>query len=260
MVAGSADGYPCDCCLPTLRSRRRILEDDWKFTGTSPEIVNSIMTAMNTSNAFALKPADTLLQHVALPAVVLDRQARITFWNSQAADFFQFPEGGAIGSEWHTVVNTVTSKGCCALCLTRKALRQGSIAEPIETTFSVKGRHRKAIMVPMPVGPSADDPIRFLILNQDASPAQEPAQNAPISLHSRVRRLTNDHMIDELTPRERDILACIIDGYDARNIASHLGLSHATARNYVQRILAKLGVHNKAEAVSLALRYNLMAS
>lgn len=83
---------------------------------------------------------------------------------------------------------------------------------------------------------------------------------APVSTHSRVRKLGNDHLIDELTPRERDILACIVDGYDARSIASDLGLSHATARNYVQRILAKLGVHNKAEAVSLALRYNLLAS
>lgn len=207
-----------------------------------------------------MKSSDSHLQHVALPALVIDGQARITYWNPQAAEFFQLSEEGAVGSEWHTAVSTVANPGCCALCLTRKALRQGLLAGPVEITFSVKGCHRKAMMVPMPVGPSADDPVHFLIVSQDDPGAQEPAQAAPIAIHSRVRRLNNDHMIDELTPRERDILVCIIDGYDARNIASHLGLSHATARNYVQRILAKLGVHNKAEAVSLALRYNLVAS
>jgi DNA-binding NarL/FixJ family response regulator len=67
-------------------------------------------------------------------------------------------------------------------------------------------------------------------------------------------------MIDELTAREREILACVVDGLDARRIAAQLDISHATARNHVQRILNKLGVRNKAEAVSVALTYNLLAS
>ncbi len=215
---------------------------------------------MKALNVVAMQSPDTLLQHVALPAVVIDRQARITYWNQQAANFFHLSAEDAIGAEWHTAVCVVKTSSCCPLCMTRKALRQGVAAEQVETAFSIKGCRRQAIMVPMPAGPGPEDSIRFLILTQDAPDTQRSRQSAPISIHSRVRKLSSDHMIDELTPRERDILSCIVDGYDARSIASHLGLSHATARNYVQRILAKLGVHNKAEAVSLALRYDLLAS
>jgi DNA-binding NarL/FixJ family response regulator len=75
-----------------------------------------------------------------------------------------------------------------------------------------------------------------------------------------VRNLGEDRIIENLTARERDILSCVVEGYDARTIASRLGISHATARNYVQRILTKLGARNKAEAVNVALTYNLLAS
>lgn len=106
-------------------------------------------------------------------------------------------------------------------------------------------------MVPVP---GDDDGIDFLILTsqhltaQVLEPRSEPA----------LRRLADDRIIDTLTPRERDVLRCVVNGYDARTIAAEVGITHATARNYVQRILSKLGVHNKAEAVTIALTYNLV--
>jgi DNA-binding NarL/FixJ family response regulator len=52
-----------------------------------------------------------------------------------------------------------------------------------------------------------------------------------------------------LTRREREVLACIADGQSNRAVADRLGITANTVRNHVQRILYKLGVHSKLEAV-----------
>lgn len=57
-----------------------------------------------------------------------------------------------------------------------------------------------------------------------------------------------------LTRRERQILDLLAQGLDARTLARHLHIKYVTARNHIQHIYEKLGVHNRAEAVSYAIR------
>jgi two-component system, NarL family, nitrate/nitrite response regulator NarL len=54
-----------------------------------------------------------------------------------------------------------------------------------------------------------------------------------------------------LTPREREVLSLLADGRDAAGIASVLVISPETARTHVQRVLRKLGVHSRLEAITL---------
>jgi DNA-binding NarL/FixJ family response regulator len=54
-----------------------------------------------------------------------------------------------------------------------------------------------------------------------------------------------------LTPREREVLALLAEGRDAAGIASVLFISPETARTHLQRVLRKLGVHSRREAVAL---------
>ncbi|MFQ5657267.1 MAG: LuxR C-terminal-related transcriptional regulator, partial [Candidatus Methylomirabilales bacterium] len=61
-----------------------------------------------------------------------------------------------------------------------------------------------------------------------------------------------------LTSRQRDVLRLIAKGESAKGIAKALDISPATASNHTQRILAKLGVHSKLEALAVAYRYNLL--
>ena len=53
----------------------------------------------------------------------------------------------------------------------------------------------------------------------------------------------------DLTERETEVLECIAAGRNNEQIATELGLSYATVRNYVARLYGKLGVHSRAEAV-----------
>ncbi len=56
-----------------------------------------------------------------------------------------------------------------------------------------------------------------------------------------------------LTPRERQVLRCMLAGLDRGATAELLGLSLNTVRTHAQSILTKLHVHSALEAVSVAL-------
>jgi len=62
----------------------------------------------------------------------------------------------------------------------------------------------------------------------------------------------------DLTPREREVLALLVEGLSNPEIAERLTVSYSTARAHVSNILCKLGVSNRAEAVALALRRKLV--
>jgi DNA-binding NarL/FixJ family response regulator len=57
-----------------------------------------------------------------------------------------------------------------------------------------------------------------------------------------------------LTDREQEVLACLREGLSNAMVAERLGVSPNTVRNHVQRILYKLNVHSKLEAVVLTSR------
>jgi two-component system NarL family response regulator len=63
-----------------------------------------------------------------------------------------------------------------------------------------------------------------------------------------------------LSPREREVLQCMVDGLSRTGIAARLGVSGNTVRTHVQHLIAKLGVHSTLESVAVALRNGLRAS
>ncbi len=64
---------------------------------------------------------------------------------------------------------------------------------------------------------------------------------------------------DEITPREREVLALLVEGRSNRAIASALVISEATVVRHVANIYAKLGVHSRAQATRVALERGLLA-
>jgi len=63
---------------------------------------------------------------------------------------------------------------------------------------------------------------------------------------------------DDLTPREHEVLALMVEGLTNPEIAERLSVSRSTARAHVSHILSKLDVSNRAEAIVLALRRKLV--
>lgn len=61
-----------------------------------------------------------------------------------------------------------------------------------------------------------------------------------------------------LSPRQREIVQLMADGHSNAEIAEELGLTHRTVKSYASEIYARLGTPNRAGAVAMAIRHDLM--
>jgi two-component system, sensor histidine kinase ChiS len=85
----------------------------------------------------------------------------------------------------------------------------------------------------------------------------------PEELLARVRRLlpapvAEGRKVHELTQRELDVLSFLVDGLNQSEIAEKLVLSPRTVGKHIEHILRKLDVHSRAQAVSVALRDDML--
>jgi NarL family two-component system response regulator LiaR len=62
----------------------------------------------------------------------------------------------------------------------------------------------------------------------------------------------------DLTLREREVLSYLSKGMTNPEIAQQLSVSRSTVKAHVSKILSKLGVSNRVEAITLALEHNLV--
>jgi two-component system, NarL family, response regulator LiaR len=60
--------------------------------------------------------------------------------------------------------------------------------------------------------------------------------------------------LDELTPRERDVLRLLASGYANKRIALELGIAEKTVKTHVSHVLSKLGVSDRTQAALYAHR------
>jgi DNA-binding NarL/FixJ family response regulator len=71
---------------------------------------------------------------------------------------------------------------------------------------------------------------------------------------ARRHRTESEQLVESLTPREQEVLRCMVAGLGRKAVAERLFLSPHTVRTHMQNVLGKLGVHSTLAAVALARR------
>jgi DNA-binding NarL/FixJ family response regulator len=72
-------------------------------------------------------------------------------------------------------------------------------------------------------------------------------------------RIEAEAFISPLTPREKEVLRCIAEGYANKNIAAELDLSAQTIKNHVTSIMRKLTANSRTDAVVVAIKQGLIS-
>jgi PAS domain S-box-containing protein len=65
-------------------------------------------------------------------------------------------------------------------------------------------------------------------------------------------------MLDDLTPRQQEVLRLLAEGLNTREIAQRLGVAEETARNHIRALLRATGAHSRLEAVLIGLRLGVV--
>jgi len=112
---------------------------------------------------------------------------------------------------------------------------------------------------------TAHDRIAALLIGADDF-LQKPVD--PDELLARIRRLTRPRSRSNgarapddtatLSPRELEVLRLLASGLGSAAIADRLVISPKTVASHVERLMAKLGVHSRAQAVAEAYRRGLV--
>jgi two-component system, NarL family, response regulator len=69
-----------------------------------------------------------------------------------------------------------------------------------------------------------------------------------------VQRMSNP----ELSEREREVLQAMAKGMSNQEIGAALNIGESTVKSHVNRILSKLGVHDRTQAVIVALKRGII--
>ena len=82
---------------------------------------------------------------------------------------------------------------------------------------------------------------------------------SPEATQALIHATTGGHDLGhDLTEREREVLALMVEGLKNNEIAERLVISYSTSKYHVSSILSKMGAASRTEAVSLALQHNLV--
>ncbi len=166
------------------------------------------------------------------PAFATDQDDRIVFWNVGAVRLLNREPDEVLGRRAHRVFRDRD--------LFAHGLRGMSV-----TLLMIPGRRSHLYTVVHILQPLDDHSL------PSAVPPTAPSASArPFAASLPLRLAVPDR--PPLTGRERQILELIATGLQNKEVARELRISSVTVRNHVQNILAKLDVHSKLEAVSLA--------
>jgi len=100
-----------------------------------------------------------------------------------------------------------------------------------------------------------DDWLQYLRSIVDGSNAVTRDMAGKLLYQFRERDLQNTPAISLLTPREKEILLLVSEGLTNKQIAENLFIAENTVKNHIKNLLDKLGLENRVQLASYAVKY-----
>ena len=204
-------------------------------------------------------------------AFATDAQDHIVFWNRGAEELFGYPASKVLGKTCFAIVggrDIFGNRFCYRDCAVKAATREGEPVRGHEINVQDAGKDPKSVGVTIVQIPGRR-PETFTIVHM-LQPVDHGSRLASVIHHLETPKagemlaplsVLPPEMPENppLTEREREILHWVAAGLQNKEIAHRLEISLATVRNHIHRILEKLEVHSKLEAISLAFRRGWVA-
>ena len=81
----------------------------------------------------------------------------------------------------------------------------------------------------------------------------------PIATDAIMSNMAQHNILEDLTPREHDILRILALGYNNTQIAKELVISEATVRSHIANISSKLNLRDRTHAAIFALKHGIVS-
>jgi DNA-binding CsgD family transcriptional regulator len=189
-------------------------------------------------------------------AYAVDRDGQIVVWNQAAKETFGYTKSRALGQHcWELLSgrDIFGNQSCCKGCPVRAAAFSDEPINRFQINFKTATQERKKFTVSalMLFNGSVKDVFVHL-----CHPESEASENT-VPKHSANHSVAS-YRHKPLTLRETEVLTLLHRGMTVTEIADVLTMSPSTVRNHTQRILLKLHVHSRFEAVATGRKYGLI--
>lgn len=194
----------------------------------------------------------------------VDASQRIVAWNASAERLLGYPMGEAVGHLCHEIL--ACGERPAALCRAHCVVLGKSghrPMTPVDVTMRTREGANRRLSMSTIVARTASGRPRIVHILRDTQAAATRAAASP-SPRPRSDEAVSPASPDDfgpeprLTPRELEALRLLARGFSTVEIASSLGVSRITARNHVTKVMDKLQVRTRLQAVVVASRRGLL--
>lgn len=208
-------------------------------------------------------------------AYVVNESQRIIAWNEAAERLVGIQAKDAIGLPCYQVVRGRSAGDCLVCrqgCMPLAAVQRGQLVPSFDAKVRTHGGNGRwvnlsIIGMSVPTG-NAAIPVVVIHLFRDIESRRQAelftkevaAWARQLDLHAGKPNQAIDDTapVNALSARELQVLKLLAQGATTESIAATLVIGIPTVRNHIQRILHKLGVHSRLEAVTRAREHGLL--
>lgn len=203
-----------------------------------------------------LLPLLDALALCAEPMFAINERHRVVFWNRPLQHLLGWTYDDVAGYSCGQVLcgdDRYGNRYCADPCPIISMAQRGESAKHFDLAVRTKAGPSLFVEVVAIrfVLPKSKRPILVHLVQPTSQPVVADPPRPPLTRHVDAR-------VRELTGREIEVLGLIASGQNAAAIARLLGIAPLTARNHIQRVLEKLELHSKSEAVAFAYRMQLV--